>query len=112
MIMDQITYERLNSNDLSSEFKNLAVVSVKLSKKRANIALRFITSMKKLMGEDTEELSIIKSLLVAISQIIILIRMVFFHPRLFQIFIFYFNNQPSYETQISGEYINISFLKK
>jgi hypothetical protein len=101
--MNEFTYEQLKSGKLMSALKVSDSVSVKLTKKQSRVAISFIEKAKILMGEDGRDRTVINSFVVLLSQLFLLIRMVCFYSKLFELFIFYFNSQPEYTVSDNGD---------
>ena len=100
---NEFTYSNLDSGKLSSLFKSTGDVSVKLSTKRSKIAMRFLDLISKLVGRDGKDYSLVRSILFLTRYLFLLVRIISFHPKLFQLFIFYFTNQPNHFLYDNGD---------
>lgn len=98
-MMQEFTYEQLKASNLTSGLKASGNIAVKLSKKQANIASKFIENIKKLMGEDGKEWSTMSCFVFLVLHIFSIFKIVCFYSRLFELFVFYFNTQPQYKVE-------------
>lgn len=105
--MSEHTYKTLNSTRLSSEMKSSGSVSVKLSKKRTKLALQLTEIMNKITGHDGKDYSFFQSIIFLIGYLGLLIRIVIFHRKLFQLFIYYFYFHPSYVVESEDDEFSI-----
>jgi hypothetical protein len=95
-MLNEFTYGNLDSNKLSVILKSSDSFIIKLTKKRAKLSLKFIELMNTLMGHSDKDYPTFYHFIILARVLFIMARMGVFHGRLFQLFIFYFNNQPDY----------------
>lgn len=101
-MLSEFTYKTLNSGRLTTVLNSAGRVSVILQKKHAKAAIKLIERINKLSGQDNNNRSVLHSMILLLSYLFLLIKIMCFHGKLFQLFIFYFTNQPSYSLE-SGE---------
>jgi len=94
--MNEYTYKTLNSSLLSSEMKANGRVAVNMSNKRIRLAVKLIQIVGKVTGKDDKDYSLFQSFILLIHYLGLLSRIVLFHRRLFQLFIYFFYNYPNY----------------
>ena len=94
--MNEYTYETITSRDLSACLKRNGYVTIVLPKRRASITIRFIEYLNLLRGHNGNKVSVAKTAYIFIKYLALLFRIIIFHRRLFQVFMFYFSRQPEY----------------
>jgi hypothetical protein len=83
--------------------KSSGSVSVKLSNKRAKLALQLTEIMNKITGSDGKDYSFSESVMFLISYLGLLIRIIIFHRKLFQLFVYYFYYHPNCGVENIGD---------
>ena len=101
-MVSEFTYNALRSADLSKTLKEFGHVTISLSKKRAKLTLKLIRFLEELTGRDGREHSLFRSIWILTTYLSLLIRIMSFHGRLFQIFVFYFSNAAKATQEDSG----------